>query len=444
MEVRAGLGLAPRLQLALTPRMRQALLVLQAPQVELAQLLRRELETNPLLEEIESQALGEDAEASSGDEPPAAVASSSGEWEDSGTDSRVAVAAPDWRECMLQQFRLETRDAEAVCVAEYILGCVDERGYLSCPVAEIAALLRRPLAEVERVRQALLRIEPPGIAARDLAECLGAQLAARGAGTGIAARIVATDLEALARHRYAELARRLRVSVTAVRAAADQIRALWPHPGAGRAGSVAVPIWPDLVIREADGRHEILVPDRGLPRLRIAMPLRAGDWNDAATRVFVNQWRIRARWLLHSLAARRRTLLRLAREILTVQGAFFERGVAGLRPLTYRQLAARLELHESTIARAVRGKYVQTPRGVYPLRFFFAKGFDAPARELSVPVAVAQRLRELIAGEDRRRPHTDEVLTRALRREGLRIARRTVAKYRARMRVASAAYRRRP
>ncbi|MBD3236709.1 MAG: RNA polymerase factor sigma-54 [Candidatus Eisenbacteria bacterium] len=442
LAIRVGAQLRARPQLVLTPRMRQALRILEAPQLELAALLRQELQRNPMLEECEGEPAGEEGGDRLGAPEAEAVASSRGGWEDGAAPWRSARAQPDWREDLLRQYRLQTRDREAIAVAEFLLGCLDGRGYLALPVAEAARCLGRPRGEVERVRRALGRLDPPGIAARSLTECLAAQLAARGAARSLAARIVRTDLTALGRRRYGALARRLHVSVEEVEQAAAQIRTLWPDPAAGRAGSQAPPLVPDLVVEVVDGRREIWLSDAGLPGLRMRRWAAAAG-NDADARGFLIHWRARTRWLLGSLAARRRTLRRVAEEILAVQAGFFERGVAGLQPLTYRHLAARLGLHESTIARAVRGKVIQTPRGAFRLRYFFAKGLTEDARPGCVPAAVAQRLRELIADEDQRAPLADAALARALRREGLRIARRTVAKYRARMRIPSAAYRRR-
>jgi len=455
MRLRADLGVAPKTHLIPTHAMRQALAVLQAPAPELAAVIREALLSNPFLElddepeSYPSEGAGEgcepdteepgDGDGRSGD--GAAVATVWRECDDASRWERFAAPA-DWSDALLRQWCQRSPGPEETRIAKYLLGCLDSRGYLGVPVGEVAAELGVDRARVEAVRRGLLECEPAGIAATSLAECLLAQLREAGEGESLAARLVAADLERVARRRLAELAERHRVSREAVREAVRRIRQLWPHPAARLPGERVASIVPDLVVEAVGDGFEVFLNDRVVPQVRIVPPGSAlMERADAATRAFVGERMAQARWLIGSLTARQRTLVRLMRWIVTEQGGFFRRGVDGLRPLGYREVGAALGLHESTIARAVRGKHVQTPRGMLPLRFFFSTGLPCAGGERRAAAAVAARIRALIAQEPGN-PLSDEVLTQRLQAEGLRIARRTVAKYRDRLGIPRACCRR--
>jgi RNA polymerase sigma-54 factor len=449
MRLQADLGVIQRPQLILTARMRLALAVLQAPADELAGIVQEALVSNPFLE-LEPAEPWEPGDAGSGDPDPgdegydpmggdglagtgAAVATVRREWDDVPRVERIPDPG-EWRDRLLSQYRAGAGDARDERIVEYLLGCLDGRGYLAVGVRRIAAALGVSVGRVERVRARLLDGDPPGIGARNLVECLLAQLRHSGEGGSLAERVVERDLEWVARRRFAEIAARHGVTVESARRVARRIRGLWPHPATRIAGGGAPAILPDLVVDEVGGGFEVFLNDRVVPQVRIVPPgaalLRRAD---APTRAFVGERMAQARWLLGSLTARQRTLVRLMRRIVIEQDGFFRRGVDGLRPLGYRELARPLGLHESTIARAVRGKHVATPRGVLPLRFFFSAGLACADGNARASAAVASRIRELIGRETGPVPLSDEVLTRRLQAEGLRIARRTVAKYRERL-----------
>jgi RNA polymerase sigma-54 factor len=449
MEIQAGVEVSQRTQLVMTARMQQSLSVLQAAGIELAAVLREALNTNPFLEEeFPEEPLPLTGESPDGEQDGAlsAAVPAVAPWgrEDRSRPALPVAAHEPWQERLVRQLRLRRGGERDAALAEYLLGCLDERGYLALSVAEIARGTGVRPERLEAVRQLVLRLDPPGLAALDLRECLMVQLQVCGEEGSLACRIVAGGLPDLARQRFDRLARSLEASREEVLAAARRIRRLWPHPRRLAEPTGAQPVYPDLRVERIDGRLEVLLNDRHLPRVRFAPPgsalLRR---RDAQLRAFIADRLARARWLLASLDARRRTLLGLMRLIVEEQWGFFEKGAGALRPLGYRQLANRMGLHESTVARAVRGKYVQTPRGVFPLRFFFAKGLPTAEGDSRSPVGVRLRLRELIAAEDAARPLTDEELRRLLRRDGVCISRRTVAKYRDAMRIPKAAFRRR-
>jgi len=460
MDLGPRLGLGPRTQLVLTPQMRQALQILQAPQTELAALLRHLLSENVCLEEETAGGRQGGIPRTGASSPPAGAGQPSWlrragrratcrppaggrrsiDWRE--RMARIPAPVEDGRAALLRQLRLQGASAAEVAIAEYLLGCLDARGYLALPVELLAADLARPVGEVEAVRQRLLALEPPGVAARGLAECLLAQLQASGEAQGLAARLLAEDLRLLAARRYGRLATRLGTTSRAVAAAAERIRRLAPRPLSGLGGPGAPPILPDLRIDEIAGGYEVSLEEYFIPRLRLAAPP-AGVRRQSQAGAFLRVQRSQARWLLGSLAARRRTLMRLARLITLEQQGFLRHGVTALRPLSYREGAARLGLHESTVARAVRGKYVQTPRGIYALRFFFDRGLGGGGASAPTRAAVAARIRALVSGEPPEAPFSDAELARRLRREGVQMARRTVAKYRDRMDIPRAAFRKR-
>jgi RNA polymerase sigma-54 factor len=461
MDLRAGVCLGQRQQLIVTQRMQQALDVLQAPQADLAAILSEALVTNPFLEEEppedETAEVAMEAAKPGGRidsdplHPPrrsdwdesVAVAGRTGAWEDRDRIGQIPDRGDCWRAELVGQFRLEEDGPRDAGIAEYLLGCLDGRGYLAVPVTVIAAELRVRPERVERVRQRVLRLDPPGFAACGPAECLRVQLEERGEGDSLAMRLLGEDMRLLAGRRFDELAARLGASRAGVQAAVARIARLWPHPASQIREAAAPAIQPDLRVEHVDGQWMVSVVDRLLPRVRLAPPPERLARENAQTRLFIADSVARGRWLLGSLAARRRTLTRLMRFILEEQSAFFSRGVEALRPLGYRRMAELMELHESTIARAVRGKYVETPRGLFALRFFFDHGLSTRDGTPRSSAAIAHRIRALVHAEASGEPLPDEEIARRLHGEGVCIARRTVAKYRERMSIPKAAYRRR-
>ena len=350
-------------------------------------------------------------------------------------------------------------------LAEQIVGSVDEDGRLAVPLAEIAQSAFRPLADAERLLRLVQGFSPTGVAARDLRECLLLQLLADPATEGSVARRLASDPDAfalLATRDFARVAARLGVSDADVREAVRTFASLDPAPG--RAYGAAAPEWVrvELVVREtADGTFEAFLDEDALPRLRVsdawrrryerarkALAGRSGDRSAAARGAReARDWirdRIRdGEELVDGLAQRQATLLAVARRVVARQQAFFRDGPAALSPLTMGQVAADLGLDESTVSRAVAGKYLRSPRGVAELRSFFRAGIKTATGETIAADRVRSRLRELVAAEDPARPLSDQALAARLAAEGLPVARRTVVKYRGLLGIPPAAERKR-
>ena len=427
-------------QLAMTPRMRQAIRLLQLSTLELRSELAQLLESNYMLE--------------ADDETPRA------EWGGEivrGRETRDTDSFPEPEESLRDRLHWQLNAArftdEDHLVGTVIIDSINESGYLECSMDELLAALEHLglCAEPEEVEAVLMRVqrfEPTGVAARSLSECLLRQLEETAADTphrNLAMRVARHHLEALARHDHAGLARRLETTRGELEAAHALLRALNPRPGAGYAGTPTGYVTPDLRIFRVAGAWRVELNADAVPRLRVN-PLyaevahRSGREAETAS---LRQHLTEARWLIKSLANRAETLLRVARAIVRRQEGFLERGEEGMRPLVLRDIASELDLHESTVSRVTSRKYAQTPRGVFELKYFFSNRVaDAEGGGASA-TAIRARLRKIIEGEEPGRPWSDQRLASDLERAGFRVARRTVAKYRESMGIPPSNERRR-
>jgi len=301
-----------------------------------------------------------------------------------------------------------------------------------------AARLGEALEEVQK-------LDPTGVGARDLAECLTLQARAYGLGA-LAERLIAEHLSDLGRHRYPAIARALGVSVEDVYEATRQVRSLNPHPGAAYSSDAPRYATPDVYVRRDGDSYTVSTNDDGLPRLRINSYYRQvmRQSKDQAARRYITDRLNAAQALIKSIEQRKQTIVRVTECIVRYQRDFFERGPEHLRPLVLRTIADELNLHESTISRVTSNKYVQTPRGLYDLKFFFNSMIQGTGdQEDLASEAVKTKIRHLIALEDPRQPLSDQRLVELLADDGLQIARRTVAKYRDSMHILSSAQRKR-
>lgn len=481
MAGRAMLGLATRAGLALTPEVRLALELLQLPAPELRARVEREVAANPLLE-IEEEAPGaggeemvaqrenradgrverrDDGRGDGSADGPAEGGDTDGItdawWSGSAALPRGVLEVgtaelPEWAaETTLaahlgSQFRLSVRDSSVLAAGEYLIGCLDERGYLGIAPDLVARDVGLPTTVVTTALCILRTLDPPGVGASDLRDCLLLQLRARGREGSLAWRLVAERFDELAAGRRERAARGLFADEAAVRRALAEIRSLRPHPGRLVGGGPVRYIYPDLSVLRMDGRWLVQADDRAVPRVRCSAWRGAwvGAETDPAAQAAGREWFAAARRLVRALERRRGTLVRVMECILEEQAEFFEHGTAFLRPMSLRMVAGRLGLHESTVARVVRSKHAQTPRGLLPLRFFFSGGLRTEQGPDASSRAVRVRICALVAGEDQGRPLTDAEIACRLAGEGIRIARRTVAKYRVSMRIERAPRRRAP
>jgi RNA polymerase sigma-54 factor len=340
-------------------------------------------------------------------------------------------AAPTLAEHLLEQLRLVACDGQVRAAGEAIICNVDDNGYLRAGLEEIAAATGISPAAVARALALVQGFDPVGVAARDLRECLVLQLRADPTADPLAIQIVTHHCEALGRRRYEHLARVLRAPLPRVLAAAARIRRLDPKPGRAFGAADARPVVPEITVEKVDGEYVVILNDQGLPMLRVARAYRGLTAQlSAEERHFVAQRRQAARWFVEAIERRRQTIRRVVETVVRIQRDFFDLGPAHLRPLALREIAEEIEMHESTVSRAISSKYVHTPHGVFALKHFFQPGVADAAGGQVATMAVKACLRSLIAGENGGRPLTDLALVAALRERGFVLARRTVAKYR--------------
>ena len=427
-------------QLAVTPQMRQAIRLLQLSTHELRAELHQLVESNYMLELDE--------------EPPR------DEWEggaDRPPEGRDTDSLPEPEETLRDRLFWQLNAArfsdEDHLIGAVIIDSIDERGYLECSMDDLLDALEHlgldaRAEDVEAVLARVQRFEPPGVAARSLSECLLRQLEESAAGAphrDLAMRIARLYLEALARHDLAGLVRRLDTTREELEGALALLRTLEPRPGAGYPGAPTEYVTPDLrVLRGAGGWRVELNPDAA-PRLRVnsvyAELVRRGD--HGSENLSLRQHLSEARWLVKCLANRAETLLRVARAIVRRQSNFLEHGEEGMQPLVRREIASELVLHESTVSRVTSRKYIQTPRGVFELKYFFSNQVATANGGSASATAVRARLRKIIEEEEPGRPWSDQRLASDLERAGFRVARRTVAKYRESMGIPPSNERRR-
>ncbi|MBM3287765.1 MAG: RNA polymerase factor sigma-54, partial [Candidatus Eisenbacteria bacterium] len=332
-------------------------------------------------------------------------------------------------------------------LAEYVVGMLDDRGWILDSNAQIAEAVGATEGEVAAVIAKLQTCEPPGIGARDLRECLLLQLRARGLEGSVAWRVLDEQWDNLTKRKHAEIARELKVPLERIQEATDQIATLRPHPGRLVTADDIRYIYPDLIVEKIGDAYEVYLNDRSIPRLRVSRAyegvLLGMGSGDPKAREYVQGKLNSARWLIQAIEKRRRTMIRVMEAIQDEQRDFFEHGVSHLKPMTLQDIGSRVGIHESTVARVTKGKYVQTPRGVFPMKFFFSSRLHTQWGEDASAKAVKERIRELVDGEEKNSPLSDDRIAKILQGEGIQIARRTVAKYREQMKIDKAQFRKR-
>ena len=345
---------------------------------------------------------------------------------------------------LLRQLRIATNDDGVRAIGEAIIWNLDDSGYLRAGLEEIAAAAGASVADVERTLTLVQGFEPTGVGARDPRECLLLQLRADPQADSVALEIVEQHFDALCRHRLDHLAHVLQLSTDRILTALQAIRRLDPKPGRQFGAEDARSVRPEITIEKIAGDYVVTLNDQGLPLVRVARGYeRLWHRLDADARRFVSERRQAARWLVEAIEQRRRTLILVAESVVRFQRDFLDSGPAHLRPLSLRHVADEISMHESTVSRATSAKFVDTPHGVLPFKYFFQPGVPSSDGALASAVAAKQSLKALIAEEDGSHPLSDRALSSALRHHGFALARRTVAKYRDELAIAPCHERRR-
>ena len=494
--MKGGLNQSLRLgqELKINPRLYQAMDMLYMPLLDLQQHLKQELLTNPFLdmleEDEEEQGAEAEAEAEIEASPEVAVeepnANTDDEtnWEDillDGFESAggmseqrddreqyesVSVGTQHLDDHLLEQIKLLDLNPRQLLLAEEFIGNINEDGYLTASLeqilegindvvakaAESAGRDDEPLpfytmAEAEAMLTIIQRLDPPGTGARDLRECLLLQLRDSGQSGTLAERIVRDFFQELIAHRWSDVARKVGVTTGDVQHAADEIAKLSPKPGLAQSGKQDNYVIPDMVVEKIDGQYMVFVNDGNLPRLKLSRVYQdiARDKKkfEGENKEFITNKLNAAQWLIQAIEQRRHTMLKVMHFIVDRQREFFEKGVQYLKPLTLREVADAIGMHESTVSRVTNEKYAQTPRGVLPLKFFFSSGLSTVDGEDVSARGIKDTISKLVGDEDPKNPLTDQAIVEILERDGVQIARRTVAKYREQLGVLSARMRKR-
>jgi RNA polymerase sigma-54 factor len=494
LEQKLSLRLSQRL--VMTPSLQQAIKLLQMTRLELETVVAQELEQNPVLEELEASAEEEEEEeeavaaAETAEAPPAPEAEetpelelfnpngvvaeetsfeawlsdswsegeTSGEWEarEAPPIENTLTREPDLYDHLLWQIHLSDYSPREREIAEVIVGNLDPDGFLVASVEEICQLGRTEDGEAwtaEDVAAALdkvRRLDPPGIACRDLQESLLLQLELeQEPRDSLSWRVLSEHWDAFLRRQYPAVARALGVALPELEPVIERIKQLQTRPGRGYSNDRPLYVEPDVYVVKVGDDYIIQLNDDGLPRLRVSRAYRRmlkkmrSEGRQAEAQSFLSEKIRSALWLIKSLDQRQRTIYKVAESIVKQQREFLDSGIDFLRPMVLRDVAEDIGMHESTVSRVVSNKYIHTPRGLYPLKFFFHSGIDRDYGEDISSLTVKKKIRHLIEGEDPRHPLSDSELMRILHREGIQIARRTVAKYRDELHLSSSADRRR-
>lgn len=437
MRMEFDLKLQQTQKLIMTPELKQAIEILQLNALELNELIQQELENNPLLEreEVEEDIYVVDvkelAKSIREMEERMYYGDSDDEEMDEFNYENFVSAKPALSDHLLFQLHITPVPTRIRKICEYIIFSLTPSGYLKEDVREIAQMLECTEEEVLEALAVVQSFDPPGVGARNLQECLKLQLLAQGNYKGIIKDLVENHLEDIAEGRYSYLAKLYNVSAKEVQKAVDAIKKLNPKPGSVFAPEAEGYIVPDVEVIKRDGEYLVLVNDSNIPRLRInSYYYSILESSDEEAKKYITSKLQSAMWLIKSIESRKETLYKVVKTIVDLQKEFLDKGINYLKPLTQKQVADILGIHESTVSRAINGKYVQTPRGTFELKFFFQSGLPSKNGKEFSAETVKNLIKKLIEEEDPANPLSDQKIAEILREKNINISRRTVAKYR--------------
>ena len=451
----------------LSPQLQQSLLILQTPLLELRNLVQQEMETNPVLEELPDQPATDersDAEPSTDDnfnDEFQKLASLDEEWRDymaqsasySSDGRRGSREAQDKRQFLfdsipvqetlqqnlvgqLNQSVLSASDRKA---AELIIGNIDDNGFLQSTPEEMSLNSGIPKEDFEKMLALIQSFYPAGVGAHDLRECLLIQLQRGGKERGLEYRIVSEHMEDLGRRRFPEIARRMGISVEEVQKAADNIARLNPRPGQVFAAAPQNYVLPDVVVEKIDGDYQIILNNEQIPHLRISNLYKdiiaSGNAQSSDVKNYVRDKIRSGKFLIRSIHQRQETIFNIAQQIVSRQLEFLDHGPSHLKPMNMAEVADAVGVHETTVSRAVSGKYMATPQGVFEMKYFFTSGYQTATGESLSNTSVKEAILDLVKHENGSAPLSDHEIVEILVERGIPIARRTVAKYRGELNI---------
>ncbi len=448
----------------MTPQLQQSIKLLQLSRIELVHAINQEMEKNPLLEEetFDDEPAAEPVQGIDEAKISTKIKEVTGEgdgkedidWdsfiEDFGpigvTHSREDGEKPSLENMLtkstsladhlLWQMNLSRFTEIEKRIGEQVIGNLDSNGYLVSDCDEIATLENVGMAQVEEVVKKIQEFDPPGIAARDLKECLLIQMKFLGTSNALAKRIIDDHLKDLETKNYGNIMKRQKVSLTEVREAVELISALDPKPGRIYSDERPQYVIPDVYVFKTEDEYRIVLNDDGLPKLRVSnlykeiLGGRGGNSKGDPCKEYIKDKLQSATWLIKSIQQRQRTIYRVSESILNHQKEYFNKGINYLKPMVLRDIAEDIGMHESTISRVTTNKYMHTPRGIFELKYFFSSGINRTDGDLIASESVKERIEKIIRDEDKRKPYNDSQVVDILEKLGISIARRTVAKYR--------------
>ena len=461
--------------LILSPQMQQAIRLLQLPTQDLKQEIQQEITANPLLEIDDDEKKEASEDTHTPDDTSAESENNEGETaelEFREEFEKLLQIDDEWKEYFRQaesfrkpskedeqkrhfletsltseetlaehlfaQLNLSALSDEQKKIGELIIGNIDEQGYLSVPPAEIAESNKIPLDDILAVLQIIQTLHPPGIGAQNVKECLEIQLDKLDLRHSLAYTIVHEHLDNLGKKKFHDIAHALHCSLPELQKAITIIEKLDPKPGRMFGSEKSSYIIPDVTVEKIDGTYEIIMNDEIIPHLKISDTYRTLIYRDdinKPTKSYIKDKIKGGLWFIKNIRQRQQTIYNISRAIITVQTDFLDHGMAYLKPLTMQQVADVVGIHEATVSRAVANKYIQTPQGIFELKFFFTSGITTSTGEEMSSRNIKQELIDLIAQEDRRKPLSDEKIIEIFAQKGINIARRTVAKYREQLKI---------
>ncbi len=462
------------LQQMLAPQLQQSLALLQAPLMELQALVNQELEQNPVLEENPELELAQkepDGEFDA-EEYPQDPAAPDAEWE--SQIERLTQLDQEWKdyfsetalpsvrhskddeerrqhmfdslttstslqEELRDQVRLSDFDASHYDLADMLIGNIDEGGFLKASTNELIFSTNAPKETIERVVELIQSFDPPGVGARDLRECLMLQLERIGKQQSLEYRILDRCFPLLGKRKFPDIARDLGQSLDAVVQAAKRISHLNPRPGGAFRGDTETYVTPEVFITRAeDGEYQISVNNDHIPRIRISntyKDLLSTSSSATDLKEYIREKIRSGKFLIKSIDQRQQTITKIAHEILRRQRDFFDHGITHLKPMTMMQVAEQVGVHETTVSRAVSGKYLECPQGLFELKFFFTSGIQTASGEDVSNASVKDLINDMVRDENPSKPLSDDQIVKLLMGKEIKIARRTVAKYRGELNI---------
>jgi RNA polymerase sigma-54 factor len=451
-------------KLILTPSLQQAIKLLPMSTLELSELLNQEMVENPMLEEVPTEELQPVEAAPEKAEEPKLEKEKGDTWDDQDYEyffgdylddgyrprtpteikelppiENTLSTAASLSDHLMWQLSMQTDDPAVRQIGEAIIGNLNDDGYLVATVEELAGMGPWATEDVESALSLIQGFDPVGVAARDLQECLLLQLRHHALAGSPAERIVTDHMQLLKNHQVPELARKLGISIDELKHHIEIIRQLDPKPGSRHNPSQSQYVIPDVYVVKVEDQYVAVLNEEGLPQLRISPVYRRlldkGAENTDETRAYVKDKFRSALWLIKSVEQRQKTIHKVASSIINFQREFLDHGIEYLRPLVLRDVANDIGMHESTVSRVVTNKYMHTPQGVFEMKYFFHSGIASSYGEAVSSVTIKQRIRKIIDQEDPRKPLSDWKIVSILQREGLELARRTIAKYREELKI---------